>query len=214
MVNGALSLGVIGIQGAVSEHVTMVKQVFSSCSVDGTVQIIKPSGSLTGIDGVILPGGESTTISRVLQSSGLFAELQQRALKGSIAVMGTCAGCILLARKVINDVQDIELLKLMSMEVQRNAYGRQKESFEQRIDISSLHSSDTSLFPAVFIRAPLINRIWGENAEVLAVDSSGNPVMVHENNLLALTFHPELSHDDRIHHYFISLVENVKKQKK
>lgn len=212
MVNGSLSIGVIGIQGAVSEHVAMMKKVFSSFSINGSVRVIKPSDSLSNIDGVILPGGESTTISRVLQSSGLFDELKQRVSEGSLAVMGTCAGCILLASDLVDNSKDVKLLELMSIQVQRNAYGRQKESFEQGLDVSSISSSTISLFPAVFIRAPVIKQIKSENVRVLAVDAKDKPVMVQQDNMLGLTFHPELSNDARIHYYFLSLVENVKKK--
>lgn len=211
MVNGKLSIGVIGIQGAVSEHVAMMKQVFSSFSIDGSVMVIKPSDSLSSVDGVILPGGESTTISRVLQSSGLFDELKHRVSEGSLAVMGTCAGCILLASELVDTSKDVKLLKLMSIQVLRNAYGRQKESFEQGLDVSTIDSSTGSLFPAVFIRAPVITGIRSENVSVLAVDAADKPVMVQQDTLLALTFHPELSNDLRIHHYFLTLVEKVKK---
>jgi pyridoxal 5'-phosphate synthase pdxT subunit len=212
MVNRKLSIGVIGIQGAVSEHAAMMKRVFSTYPVDGSVQVIKPSDSLNGIDGIILPGGESTTISRVLQSSGLSTDLKKRAVEGSLAIMGTCAGCILLATDLIDNNKDVNLLELMSMQVRRNAYGRQRESFEQYIDISSLSSSikNDSLFPAVFIRAPVIERVWGQNTKVLALDASKRPIMVQQGNCLALTFHPELSNDLRIHQYFLSLVKSVK----
>ena len=212
MVNGKLSIGVIGIQGAVSEHVAMMKKVFSTCSGNGSVQVIKPSDSLNGIDGVILPGGESTTISRVLQSSGLFSDLKKRIAERSIVIMGTCAGCILLASELIDNTKDVNLLQVMSLQVRRNAYGRQRESFEQFIDISSLNSTDknNSLFPAVFIRAPVIERVWGENTKVLAFDSLDKPIIVQQDNCLALTFHPELSSDLRIHQYFLSLVESEK----
>jgi pyridoxal 5'-phosphate synthase pdxT subunit len=208
-----LSIGVIDIQGAVSEHVAMMKQVFSWSDIDGMVQRIKPSDSLRDIDGIILPGGESTTISRVLQSSHLFEELRQRALDDSIAVMGTCAGCILLSSNLLENDGNINLLALMSMQVIRNGYGRQKESFEQSIDISKIDDSSESVFPAVFIRAPVIDSIWGKDCMVLAVDRLKRPVMVQENNLLALTFHPELSMDDRIHSYFLSLVKDLKIKK-
>ena len=206
MVKDEFTIGVIGIQGAVSEHVAMMKQVFSDSNVNGIVKIIRPSDSLDGIDGVILPGGESTTISRVLQSSGLFDELQHRAANDSLPIMGTCAGCILLASELEVSDDHVSLLELMKMKVERNAYGRQKESFEQDLDISVIDSSE-SLFPAVFIRAPVIKDVWGKHINVLAIDSFKKPVLVQQDNLLALTFHPELSFDDRIHSYFLSMVK-------
>lgn len=213
MVTEPLTIGVIGIQGAVSEHVTMMKQVFSDLSLYGTVRVIKPSDSISDCDGVILPGGESTTISRVLTSSGLFSELQKRAFEKSLVIMGTCAGCILLSSDLVNTTKDVNVLGLMDMQVQRNAYGRQKESFEQNINISSISSDDTDLlFPAVFIRAPVIKKVWGESIEVLSFDAAQKPVMVRQDNCVALTFHPELSNDTRIHQYFLSLVQTYKKK--
>lgn len=213
MVKGPLSVGVIGIQGAVSEHVAMMKQVFSGSSIDGVVRVIKPSDSLSDCDGVILPGGESTTISRVLHSSGLSEELIQRANDESLVIMGTCAGCILLAWSLIDNSNDVTLLKLMDMEIERNAYGRQRESFEQNITIDCLELKEkgNTVFPAIFIRAPVIKRVWGEDMEVLAVDAENQPIMIQQNNCLALTFHPELSKDPRIHHYFLRLVKSYKK---
>jgi pyridoxal 5'-phosphate synthase pdxT subunit len=211
MVTDDITIGVIGIQGAVSEHVAMMKQVFSgNDDVKGNVNVIRPSDSFDGVDGVILPGGESTTISRVLVSSGLFDELKDRVANDSLAIMGTCAGCILLASELEVFDDQINLLELMNMKVQRNAYGRQKESFEQNLNISSIDSSHSSLFPAVFIRAPIITDVRGENVKVLAYDSFQKPVLVQQDNLLALTFHPELSNDDRIHSYFLSMVKRKK----
>lgn len=207
MVTDKITIGVIGIQGAVSEHVAMMKHVFSS--INGDVDIIKPADSLDGFDGVILPGGESTTISRVLRSSGLFDELYSRVSEGSLAVMGTCAGCILLSDDIVDNSKDIDLLKLLSIRVRRNAYGRQRESFEQLIDLSELNPSSDSSFPAIFIRAPVIEQVKDKNISVLAYDMLKKPVMVQKNNILALTFHPELSNDDRIHRYFLSLVKKT-----
>jgi len=210
MVKDDITIGVIGIQGAVSEHVAMMKQVFlCNNDVKGNVHVIRPSDSLDGVDGVILPGGESTTISRVLQSCGLFDELKDRVVNDSLVIMGTCAGCILLASELEVDDEHVNLLEFMKMKVQRNAYGPQKESFEQGLDISSIDSADSSLFPAVFIRAPVIVDVWGENTNVLAFDSFQKPVLVQQDNLLALTFHPELSFDDRIHSYFLSMVKKI-----
>lgn len=210
MVKRKITIGVIGIQGAVSEHVHMMNIVFSQLDINGIVRIIKPSDSVTDCDGIILPGGESTTISRVLQSSGLYDAIIKKMSKNDLVVMGTCAGCILVAHSLIDNTKDITLLNLIQMSVRRNAYGSQKESFEQQIDISQLYPEydAESIFPAVFIRAPIIEKINSNNVSILAKDSSNRPVMVKEGNCLALTFHPELSMDTRIHEYFFSLVKN------
>jgi len=214
MVKEILSIGVIGIQGAVSEHVDVMKQVFSLLQLDGTIRVIKPSDSIDDCDGLILPGGESTTISRILYSSGLLFDIKQRVMEKSLVIMGTCAGCILLANDLVDNTKNIELLQVMSMKVKRNAYGGQKESFEQFLDISSINPSlnnPNPLFPAVFIRAPIIEQVDEEQMNVLAYDSFQRPVMVKQDNCLALTFHPELSGDIRIHQYFLSIVEKFKK---
>ena len=108
MVKEILSIGVIGIQGAVSEHVDVMKQVFSLLQLDGTIRVIKPSDSIDDCDGLILPGGESTTISRILYSSGLLFDIKQRVMEKSLVIMGTCAGCILLA----NDLVDLSLIHI------------------------------------------------------------------------------------------------------
>ncbi len=214
MVKEKLSIGVIGIQGAVSEHVDVMKQVFSLLQFDGEISVIKPSDSIDNCDGLILPGGESTTISRILYSSGLLSDIKQRVMEKSLVIMGTCAGCILLANDLVDNTKNIELLQVMSMKVKRNAYGGQRESFEQFLDISSINLSlnnPNPLFPAVFIRAPIIEQVDEEQMNVLAYDSSQRPVMVKQDNCLALTFHPELSGDIRIHQYFLSIVEKFKK---
>lgn len=214
MVKEIPSIGVIGIQGAVSEHVDVMKQVFSLLQLDGKIRVIKPSDSIDDCDGLILPGGESTTISRILYSSGLLFDIKQRVMEKSLVIMGTCAGCILLANDLVDNTKNIELLQVMSMKVKRNAYGGQRESFEQFLDISSINSSlnnPNPLFPAVFIRAPIIEQVDEEQMNVLVYDSFQRPVMVKQDNCLALTFHPELSGDIRIHQYFLSIVEKFKK---
>ncbi len=215
MVKKRLSIGVIGIQGAVSEHVDAMKQFFSLVQLDGIVRVIKPSDSIDTIDGIILPGGESTTISRVLYSSALSQDIKKKVLEKSLVIMGTCAGCILLANELKDNTKNINLLQLMSMKVRRNAYGGQRESFEQFLDISSFNSTlntPNTPFPAVFIRAPIIEQVDEKRIQVLAYDSSQRPVIVQQDNCLALTFHPELSGDLRIHQYFLSLVKKFKEK--
>ncbi|MDG6218424.1 MAG: pyridoxal 5'-phosphate synthase glutaminase subunit PdxT, partial [Candidatus Thermoplasmatota archaeon] len=175
-----ISIGVIGIQGAVSEHVSMMEQVFLSSNINGTVEMIRPSDSLEDVDGVILPGGESTTISRLLLSSGLFFELRQRAKDKTLAIMGTCAGCVLLSSELGNTEEKVDILELIPMRVQRNGYGRQKESFEHHLDISKLNGSNTQEFPGVFIRAPVVEEVWGKKTTVLAVDTLNRPVIVKQ----------------------------------
>lgn len=196
-----ISIGVFGIQGAVSEHVTMTKQACIDAGVTANVYIVKDKTQLDEIQGAILPGGESTTISQFLQNNSLTQDLRKRVKEKSLAIMGTCAGCILLAKHILDKEDDVHLLKLMDFDVRRNAFGRQRESFEQNITINGWNEP----FPAVFIRAPLITNIGG-SCQILAQINS-HIVMVEEENMMALSFHPELTSDSRIHQYFLSLVE-------
>jgi len=149
---------------------------------------------------LILPGGESTTISRILYNSGLYGIISERIKKRNLPVMGTCAGCVILASELIDNTKDVKLLKAMNMQVERNAFGRQKESFEQIIEIKDFSEP----FNAVFIRAPEIKKVW-DNCEVIAkIDKK--IVMVRQDNMLALSFHPELTDDLRVHKYFLDMI--------
>lgn len=144
---------------------------------------------------MILPGGESTTISRILEQSGIGPKLRERISDDDIAVLGTCAGCVLLAKRLA-DPTEVTLLKAMDMEVRRNAFGRQKESFEQPVAIQVFDRP----FPGVFIRAPLITET-SRNCRVLARIDEGI-VMARQGRFLAVSFHPELTDDLRIHRLF------------
>ena len=199
-----LSIGVLGIQGAISEHVLMMKQVMNQYEHGSTVSIIRNKRELEKTNGLIIPGGESTTISRFLLRNDLYDTIKMRAEEKSLAVMGTCAGCVLVSSKIVEESKDITLLSLMDMKVKRNAFGRQRESFEQMIPIKGF-SQD---FPAVFIRAPLIHSIWGNCQALSSFDEK--IVMAEEDNILALSFHPELTSDSRIHEYFYKMVCNCK----
>jgi 5'-phosphate synthase pdxT subunit len=154
------------------------------------------------MDAVIIPGGESTTIAKLLWRFGLHQRLVEMARTG-LPIMGTCAGLVLLAKEGDDQVQKTEtkLLGLMDMAVDRNAFGRQRESFEAELVIDGLDSP----FPAVFIRAPVITRTWGECAVASRYNES--IVMARQGNLMALSFHPELSRDTRIHEMLISMVK-------
>lgn len=182
-----MRVGVLGLQGDVSEHVDALSKL------DGVdVVIVKKASDLKNVDKLVIPGGESTTVGKLIQKYGI-----DKAVK-KIPIFGTCTGAILLARR-INTGQFS--LKLMDIEVERNAYGRQKESFEAEISIPALGKKK---FKAVFIRAPVIKKV-GKGAEVLA-RLNGNPVLVKHGALLAATFHPELTEDTRLHEYFLKLV--------
>lgn len=169
---------------------------------------VKTKADLDKVDGLIIPGGESTTIGKLLKIDGLDKEIRARAHesffshKRPLAVWGTCAGAILLAKKVINNKPDT--LGLMDITIVRNAYGRQTDSFETYIYAPSVAKEK---IPAVFIRAPKIQKI-SKRVEILSV-FEGSAVMVRQRNLLATTFHPELTSDTRVHEYFVSMTQEV-----
>jgi 5'-phosphate synthase pdxT subunit len=194
-----MKIGAVGLQGAISEHLEAVKQSMENLKITGEVVWIKKFQQLGGIDGIIIPGGESTTIGKLMLDAGLFDEVK-RLGKGGLPILGTCAGLILLAKK--GDEQIIRtrqpLLELMDMKVVRNAFGRQRESFEADLDIPILGEKP---FRGVFIRAPAVERVW-RNARVIA-KFQGKIVGVQQRNLIAVAFHPELTHDLRLHKYFI-----------
>ncbi len=190
-------IGVIGMQGAVSEHMEVIRNL-------GHRAIwVKDPVDLEGVSGVIIPGGESTTISKLMVETGLISDVRKFAKKG-LPVYGTCAGMILLAKKGGAEVNRTkqELLGLMDIRVERNAFGRQRESFEEKTDIGKIKG-----FPCVFIRAPAVKKTWG-SARVLA-RVHGKAIAVEQGNLLATSFHPELTEDKRVHKYFLSKCEGL-----
>ncbi|MEM0466616.1 MAG: pyridoxal 5'-phosphate synthase glutaminase subunit PdxT [Candidatus Thermoplasmatota archaeon] len=198
------TVGVLCIQGAVHEHIAMMEQVFKNHETLGRVVPVRSKKDIDLLDALILPGGESTTISKMLYSSGMYILLRQRLESQQLPIMGTCAGCVLLAKKITDSDTGVHLLEAMDMCVERNAFGRQKESFEQEITFLGFQKP----FPAVFIRAPLITEVWGKRIQVLATLDTKNQKIVaaRQNNLLALSFHPELTTDLRIHEYFFKMI--------
>lgn len=153
---------------------------------------------LEGLDGLIIPGGESTTLSRLMSLYDLREPVAEMARRGK-AVWGTCAGMIMLANEITEE--DPVPMKLMDVGVQRNAFGRQVDSFEQDLRIKHLGERE---YHAIFIRAPVILRV-GEEVDVLAALPDGRPVAVQQGNMMATSFHPELTADARIHRYFVAL---------
>ena len=195
-----ISIGVIGAQGAISEHVTMMKKALIEKNISGNVFTITNKKELNDIDALIIPGGESTTISKILYNTGSNDAKIKRIKKDNLPIMGTCAGCVILASEISDDFNKIKHLSAVSMKVKRNAFGRQRESFEKNIDIKGFSNP----FNAIFIRAPVIEKVWGK-CEVLAkIDEK--IVMVREDPFLALSFHPELTDDLRIHKYFLDMI--------
>ena len=188
-----MKIGVLASQGAFAEHIVKLRQL----GVEA-VPVRLPE-ELEGLDGLIIPGGESTSISRLMLDYQLMDEIRDRA-KNGLPMLGTCAGMILLAKK--NSDAYPEPLGVMDITVRRNAFGRQKESFETELSIPALGKKP---FPAVFIRAPLIEKANGK-IEILARLADGTIVAVRQGKLLALAFHPELTDDLRLHQYFLDIV--------
>jgi len=194
-------VGVVGVQGDVSEHVDAMQRAIKEAGLAGEAVTVRRPPDLAKVDALTIPGGESTTISKLLVKFGLFDDIARRAHEG-MPILGTCAGCILLAKEGDDQVSKTEtkLLGLMDMAVDRNAFGRQRESFEGDITVSILDRP----FHGVFIRAPEITRTWGACAPIGTLQ--GKIVLAHQGSLVGAAFHPELSGDLRIHKWFLSLV--------
>jgi 5'-phosphate synthase pdxT subunit len=196
-----MKIGVIGLQGAVSEHIEAVKRAFSKSGQRGEVIWIARPEHLEGVDGIIIPGGESTTIGKLMQITEIFDVVKRLALSG-VPILGTCAGMIVLAKRGDEQVAKTRqpLLGLLDISVVRNAFGRQRESFEADLHIPVLGEEP---FRGVFIRAPAVKEIWGD-VEVLA-EFMGKIVGVKQGNIIAVAFHPELTPDTRLHEYFLKM---------
>jgi 5'-phosphate synthase pdxT subunit len=189
-----MKIGVLALQGAFIEHEKILMQI----GVE--VAEVRLPEHLENLNGLIIPGGESTTIGKVARQWGLLEPLCDFARSGR-PLWGTCAGMIFIANDVVDGKPDQPLLALMDVTVRRNAFGRQVDSFEADLDVPVLGKEP---FHAVFIRAPFIERV-GDGVEVLAKLDDDTIVAVQQENLLATAFHPELTEDDRFHRYFLTL---------
>ncbi|MFM8852877.1 MAG: pyridoxal 5'-phosphate synthase glutaminase subunit PdxT [Acidimicrobiaceae bacterium] len=183
-------VGVLALQGAFSSH----KRVLDSLGV--STQEVRTPQDLASVDALVMPGGESTTMSQLLESSELFEPLKKLIREG-LPVFGTCAGMILLASKIIDGRDDQISFGAIDIEVQRNAYGRQIDSFEADINIEDFDSP----FHAVFIRAPRI--VKADRAVEILAEYGDDIVLAKQKNVLVASFHPELSSDKRIHEMFV-----------
>ena len=192
---GPKKVGVLALQGAFVEHVAALR-----CLGVEAVLVRLPK-QLEGLDGLIIPGGESTTMTRLMKSYELVEPIKELA-RESKPIWGTCAGMILMANQLSGD--NGQTLGLMDIEVRRNAFGRQVDSFEVDLPVPVLGKET---FRAIFIRAPLIEKI-GSGVEVLAKLEDGMAVAVRQGNLLACAFHPELNNDLRFHDYFIRIIDH------
>jgi len=193
-----VKIGVLALQGAVREHINSIE------ASGAKAVIVKRSEDLAEIDGLILPGGESTTMRRLLDLYGMMDPLRAFAKAGN-PMFGTCAGLILLADSLIG--YDQPHIGVMDVTVERNSFGRQVDSFEARLSIKGVADD----FPAIFIRAPHITQV-GPKTDVLC-EHNGRIVMAQQGQFLGCSFHPELTDDHRVTAYFVHLVENFNKQK-
>ena len=190
-----MKVGVLALQGAFKLHVQALKRLGVEAIEVRTLENFEASQA------IIIPGGESTTMSFLLESSGIFEALQERSNNG-MPILGTCAGMILLSSKITDGRNDQKPLKLIDIEVRRNGYGRQIDSFESDLMVEGFEN----FFKGVFIRAPLVESV-GENVDVLA-ELNGQPIMCRQESTIVTSFHPELADDDRIHAEFLEMVSN------
>ena len=192
-----MHVGVLGLQGDFREHLETFARLGAAA-----IDVRRPE-QLAAIDALVIPGGESTTIGKLAQQYGFLPKIRER-IDAGMAVWGTCAGAIFLARDVPGHPHPV--LGAMDLTVQRNAFGRQRDSFEADLDVPALGAPP---FHAVFIRAPLFERA-GAGVEILSTLPGGAIVAVRQDRLLATSFHPELTHDDRFHAYFLSLATRAR----
>ena len=201
----SVRIGVLDLQGDVREHVAALADVGAGA------RLVKRPEELEGMDGLILPGGESTTLSMLLESTGLFEAIAARlgdvggdVASGALPILGTCAGLVLVAREVLDGRPDQRTFGTFDAVVRRNGYGRQVHSFEGEV---VLEAGPERPLPAVFIRAPLVVSL-GEEVEVLGT-FEGVPVLVRQGAVLASVFHPELTPDRRVHRMFVEMCRSA-----
>ena len=189
-----MKVGVLGLQGDVAEHERALT------SAGATAVIVRTGSELASVDALVLPGGESTTIGKLLDRYGLLDALRSRVREG-MPLFGTCAGLILMAADIEGEEDAPDRLAMMDVTVVRNAYGRQVASFETEIDVDVLSEP----VAAAFIRAPVVTRT-GPSVDVLATHE-GSPVVVRQGTMLGATFHPEVSGSDALHRYFLTMMD-------
>ena len=203
----SLNLGVLSIQGDVLENILSIKAAIDALDIDGTVTSVRTPDEISKVDGLIIPGGESTTIGQLSLFNGALKILKDKIEQG-MPVLGICAGMILLSKTVKDKVVgkiDQPLLNILDIKLERNSFGRQRESFESDI---SLNSIGIPTFNGVFIRAPSISDV-GSDVEILSKFNE-KIVAVKKNNVIAVAFHPELTTDISLHKYFVNLTNTLK----
>lgn len=211
--NTKLSVGVLGIQGDIEENKTVAQEALNHSNVKGDVKFVRYAEEIEKIDGLILPGGESTVISTLATIQGGILHTIKRRIAEGMPTLGTCAGMIMLARRaydrVVGETRQ-QLLSNLDIVVERNAFGRQDDSFEAKLSIPIL-GKNNKFFKGVFIRAPIVIEV-GAAVDIIA-KFNNRIVGVRQGNVIGTSFHPELSGDDRIHRQFIKTVLDCKRHK-
>lgn len=200
----SLNIGVFAVQGDVEENLVATKTALDELGIKGTVSTVKTPDQISKLDGIILPGGESTTIGQLSLVNGSLKKIKEK-IEAGMPAMGICAGLILLAKEVKDHVigkTEQPLLDLLDVRVERNSFGRQHDSFEADI---SMESIKIPKFKGVFIRAPSILEV-GKNVEIIS-KLNEKTIAVKQKNILATVFHPELTHDVSMHKYFINMIK-------
>jgi len=208
-----ISVGVLGIQGDIEENKTVAQEALNHSNVKGDVKFVRYAEEIEKIDGLILPGGESTVISTLATIQGEILHTIKRRIAEGMPVLGTCAGMIMLAKRaydrVVGETRQ-QLLSNLDIVVERNAFGRQDDSFEAKLSIPIL-GKNNKFFKGVFIRAPIVIEV-GAAVDIIA-KFNNRIVGVRQGNIIGTSFHPELSGDDRIHRQFIKTVLDCKRHK-
>jgi 5'-phosphate synthase pdxT subunit len=208
-----ISVGVLGIQGDIEENETVAQEALNHSNIKGDVKFVRYAEEIEKIDGLILPGGESTVISNLATIQGGILHTIKRRIAEGMPVLGTCAGMIMLAKRaydrVVGETRQ-QLLSNLDIVVERNAFGRQDDSFEAKLSIPILGKSN-EFFKGVFIRAPIVVEV-GATVDIIA-KFNNRIVGVRQGNVIGTSFHPELSGDDRIHRQFIKMVLDCNRHK-
>jgi 5'-phosphate synthase pdxT subunit len=203
----SLNLGVLSIQGDILENIISVQSAIDALDIDGTVTSVRTPDELSQVDGLIIPGGESTTIGQLSLANGTLKILKEKIEQG-MPVLGICAGMVMLSKtaqdKVVGKI-DQPLLEILDIKLERNSFGRQRESFETDISLTSL---GIPTFNGVFIRAPSISDV-GSDVEILSKFNE-KIIAVKKDNIIGVAFHPELTTDISLHKYFVNLANTLK----
>lgn len=196
-------VGVLSFQGDVREHLLVLEELGVTA-----LKVRRPE-ELAQIDGLIIPGGESSVMDKLVRLFGMQLPLR-KAISDGLPVFGTCAGLIMLSDNILDAIDEQESIGGLNVDVRRNAFGAQVDSFETELHIPEISQEG---IPATFIRAPIVERV-GENVNVLAKIADGRIVAVEQNHLLGISFHPEVNGDTRVHEYFLRRVREFASQKK